>query len=100
MKKLLFKDKIENRLGPIWKNLLFCFRYNAEDPEESTRDDLFVRKDIPLKMTQQEKEALDRKENRIWPVKENKQFLDKAFDVLNKRYYDSLKKDENKHSEL
>ena len=70
-------------LGPILKNLLFCFRYNAEDPEESTRDDLFVRKDIPLKMTQQEKEALDRKENRIWPVKENKQFLDKAFDVLN-----------------
>ena len=87
-------------LGPILKNLLFCFRYNAEDPEESTRDDLFVRKDIPLKMTQQEKEALDRKENRIWTVKNKKPSLDKAFDGLNQRYYDSLKKNENIHSEL
>ena len=80
--------------------MFFCFRYVAEDPEESTQDDLFVRKDIPLKMTQQEKEALDRKEDRIWPVKNSNAFLAKAYDVLNKKYYDSLKKNENKHSEL
>ena len=80
--------------------MFFCFRYVAEDPEESTRDDLFVRKDIPLKMTQQEKEALDRKENRIWPDKDNIPFLKKAFDGLNKRYHDSIKKNEKIHSEL
>jgi len=36
----------------------------------STTDDLFVRKDIPLKMTKEEKEKLYSKENRSWPEKE------------------------------
>ena len=79
---------------------MICFRKNTEIPEFSTQDDLFVRKDIPLRMTQQEKEALDKEENRVWPVKSSEQFLGRVYDALNKRYYDSLKNNLNRHSEL
>ena len=40
----------------------------------STNDDLFVRKDIPLKMTKEEKEKLYSEENRSYPDKPHSEF--------------------------
>ena len=80
----------------------FLFRGTWDDNEEnsSSHDDLFVRKDIPLKLTQAEKEELDRKENIEWKVKDHGPSLDKSIQLIRERYRAKLAKEKREKEEL
>jgi len=75
-------------------------KWDNNEENSSSHDDLFVRKDIPLKLTQAEKEELEKKENMEWKVKDHGPSLDKSIHLIRERYRAKLAKEKREKEEL
>ena len=74
--------------------------YSEDEENTGTNDDLFVRKDIPLKLTQAEKEELDKREEGSWKVKDNNFASSKAIEILRERREAKMAKEKKEREEL
>ena len=74
--------------------------FSEDEDNSGTNDDLFVRKDIPLKLTQAEKEELDKREEGRWKVKDNNFASTKAIEILRERREAKMANEKEEREEL
>jgi len=93
-----YLDSVGYRHIPWGHTATNDYRGKWENNEEnsSSHDDLFVRKDIPLKLTKAEKEELDKRENIEWKVKDHGPSLDKSIQLIRERYRAKLAKEKER----